>query len=591
MLRVSRLQGLHILPKLWRSDDSSNNGGSNKAVLASDFTTKDLFSKLRTSATNILFYLMGITESVEGENDLQSDISINNNSQLSGNESFEKNLSRFKTLAEEIQALQSIWLLADWDMQTHAMPAKSGDYKAWQMSVLKKKSHEILISNDMFEIVEYLKNEQNYNKLSDIDKALVNEMNKQHDLYKKVPAELIQELSETTAKAHYAWVEAKETNNFGVFEPYLEKIISLKRKMAELVGYENSPYDVLLDQFEPGMTIVKLDKIFNDLKIELPPLIKAIANSPNKLDKSCLNKLIPEDVQLKIAKKVIEHIGFDFSRGRFGLSAHPFSTLMAPNDVGLTTAIYQDLWNTICTPIHEGGHGLYDLGISEDLSKTPLHDGASYGIHESQSRMYEAVVGQSLPFWKYLFPELQKEFPEYFKSITLEQFYKAINYVEPIFIRNQSDEVTYNMHVILRYEIEKDLIEGKLEVKDVAETWNRKMKEYLGIEPPTDTLGVLQDGHWSGGDVGYFPSYALGNLYSIQFYNIAKNQIPELEVEMEKGNMLPLKNWLNENIHKYGKMQTPDEIIQRVTGEPLNIQHFIKYIKEKYGKLYGIEFN
>ena len=441
----------------------------------------------------------------------------------------------------------------------------------------------------MTELIKYLINESVFNKLDEMEKALVKDFYKQNNLYKKVPANLMQELSEVITKASYAWVKAKESNKFDIFEPYLEKMFSLKRKMAEFIGYKHSPYDVLLDQYEPGMNTKFLDKLFNDLKKELPPIINAIKGSSKKLDNSCLKKRMPDNVQFEIAKKVAEYIGFDFSRGRLGVAAHPFSTLMAPNDTGLTTTKYEDIWNPICTPIHEGGHGLYDQGVDENLSKTPLYDGSSTGIHESQSRMYEAIVAQSLPFLKGLFPILQKDYPEHFQDITLEQFYEAVNCVEPIFIRNQSDEVTYNIHVILRYEIEKDVIEGRLQVKDIPKIWNEKMKEYLGIEPQTDALGVLQDGHWSTGDAGYFSSYTLGNLYSVQFYNQAKKEIPNLEDEMAKGNMIPLKNWLNEKIHKCGKMETPSEIALRVTGEELNPKHFINYIKEKYGELYEIK--
>ena len=579
MLKVSRIQNHQsntpkkVLPKTVQKDFAGN------VPLMTGKTIRNLLSSGLQKAEGFMLYLMGVNPNTEPDDIEESKI------EESEDEVFKNKLSTFKGVIEEIQALQSIWYLADWDNQTHAMPAKANEYRAWQMSILKQMIQKVLISDEMSSLLEYLTGEAVFNKLNDIDKAQVKDIHKQNQMYKKVSPEVIQELFETTTVAHSVWAQARDLNKFDLLVPYLEKIVSLKQQIAEMVGYKNSPYEVLLDFYEPGMTTQVLDKLFGELKKDLLPIIQAINKSPKKNDNSYLQRQLSPSAHIEIAKLVSEHVGFDLSRGRIGAAAQPFSNLIAPDDVVLATGTYKDLWNPIGTPIHEAGHGLYNLAIDRNLSKTTLYDCSSYGIHESQARLYEAIIGQGLPFWKSLYPKLQEKFPEYYKSISLEKFYEAINFVEPF---NQVDEVTYNMHAILRYEIERDLIEGRIQVKNLPKIWDKKMKEYFGVVSPEDAHGVLQDGHWSSGDFGYFPSYALGTLYSIQFYNQAKKEIPDLEGEIAKGNMLPLKNWLGEKIHKYGKLQTPDEIIQRVTGKRIEHKQFIDYIKEKYGKLYAI---
>ena len=513
---------------------------------------------------------------------------INWNPQTTVSNPFEKDLFDFKNLLEEMQALKSMEALLDWDLQTN-MPEKASDFRAWQIGFLRKQYHEKLISEKMAKLLTPLREESIFNKLNHFDQTLVKETGKEYDRFKNIPLSLIEEFAETTAKAHHIWVNARATNQFDKFAPTLEKIFSLRRQMAELMGYVGSPYNALLDLYEPEMTTNKLDNLFKNLKGKSLPIIEAINNSPTKLDNSCLNKDFTEAELNEISLEVLQLIGFDLSRGHLSKSAHPFSTIVGENDVRLTTR-YKNFWDSLTTTLHEGGHGLYDQGVDSSLAKTPLFEGTSLGIHESQSRLYEYTLGTGLPFWKYYFPILQRKHPDRLKDITLEDFYKAINRVQPVVIRNEPcDEITYNLHVILRYEIEKDVIEGRLQVKDIPKVWNEKMQKYLGITPKNDSEGCLQDVHWACGDIGYFPSYTLGNLYAAQFYNTMKKEMPNLEEQIAKGDLLSLREWLRNKIHKYGKAQTPSEILERVTGEALNINHFINYIKEKYGNLYGIK--
>jgi carboxypeptidase Taq len=469
------------------------------------------------------------------------------------------------------------------------MPEEGSNTRASLMAYVKKTQHKVLTSAHFHELIEYLQQEENLNKMTEVEKAVLKVIAKDHNKKRKIPERLVEELAETTTKAFSVWVRAKAKNDFNSFAPYLEKIVLLKRQEAECVGHEGSPYNALLDEYETKMTTEKLDKIFTRLKQELVPIIRAIKESSVKIDESFLCKKYDRQKQLDLCRAVLRHLGFDFQKGRLDETEHPFMSGFSPNDGRITTHVYEDkFFDAISSSTHECGHWLYQNGIDSSLYKTPLWDGTSLGIHESQSRLYETIIGQGLPFWKYFFPVLKHTFPEQLGSVTLDDFYKAINIVEPFFIRIQSDELTYQMHIILRYEIEKDLIEGKIKVQDLPTIWNQKMNGYLGIMPENDSKGVLQDVHWSGGGIGYFPTYTLGNLYAAQFYNQAKKEIPDLEERIEKGDMMTLRNWLKEKIHKYGKLETPDEIVKRVTGEELNPDYFIRYIKEKYSKIYGL---
>lgn len=499
---------------------------------------------------------------------------------------FEKNLAEIKKLASRLEALSSLCNLAGWDLDTH-MPKAGDTSRAWQVSEVEELSHEILSSRKMERLLRYFEDEQVHEKLNKVDRSLLRAIKREFDKARKLPPELVRELAETTSMAHNIWEEAKESKDFKKFAPILKKIVELKRKEAEYKGYKDSPYDALINDFERGMTTKELDNLFAELKKELIPIINILSDVKNQPDDSFLKKTYSKNKLLEVSKDILWHIGLSPETTYLDETEHPECVRIGLNDIRIGTNVQiKHLFSVLGSALHEGGHGLYADGIDPKLGNTILHDSSSMGIDESQSRLYETIVGQGLSFWVNYFPKLQEVFPSQLGDVRLEDFYKAINIVKPSLIRTQADEVTYQLHVILRYEIEKDLIEGKLEVEDLPRAWNQKMEEYLGIKPRNDKEGVLQDVHWSCGMFGYFPTYSLGNLYAAQIYNTAKKEIPDLEVTIASGNMKVLRDWLKNKIHKWGDTKDTAEIIKKATGESLNASHYINYLKEKYKRIY-----
>ncbi|WP_373532762.1 carboxypeptidase M32 [Vampirovibrio sp.] len=495
----------------------------------------------------------------------------------------------FQALVNEIHDIQGTQALLGWDLETY-MPEKGGAFRAKQMATLAKISHNLMTSPEMEDHLRHLRQPGVLEKLDTMSQALVREVGRVFDKSKKTPIELLQEMVETTTEAHKIWVEARSNKNFKQFEPVLRKIISLNQRMAEAQGYEESPYDALLDEYEPGLTVKQLDPVFAKLKADIVPLLQAIQQSGHTPETGFINEgFFPVEKQLQFSQMVLREMGFDFEAGRLDLAPHPFSSGSSTMDVRLTTRVDErDVFSALSSSMHEGGHGMYEQGVNPALNRTPLAEGTSLGIHESQSRLWENQVGRSRAFWSHYLPKLQATFPE-LGSVSLEKFYSGINRVRPSFIRVESDEVTYNLHIMVRYEIEKALIEGTMKVNEVPEAWAAKMQDYLGITPAHDAEGALQDIHWSHGSFGYFPTYTLGNLYSAQFFHTAKQQNPALESQISQGNLLALKTWLNQEIHAVGKMESAATIVQRVTGEPLNASYFVDYLWQKYGEIFNIQ--
>jgi carboxypeptidase Taq len=391
-----------------------------------------------------------------------------------------------------------------------------------------------------------------------------------------------------TTVAHQAWGEARAENQFTKFQPFLEKIVDLRRRYAEIFAPYDHVYDPLLDDFEPGLKTADVKAIFNALRPQQVKLIKAI-QSAHQVDNSFLHQPFDEQKQWDFGVEVISKFGYDWNRGRQDKSLHPFTTGFSINDVRITTRVSPDYLNmALFGSMHETGHALYDLGVDQKYERTPLAGGASLAIHESQSRMWENLVGRSLPFWEYFYPRLQEFFPSQLGNISLEKFYKGINRVEPSLIRVEADEATYNLHIMLRLEIEIALMEGTLAVKDLPDAWNSRIHEYLGLTPPNDALGVLQDIHWSGGMIGYFSTYALGNLVSAQLWERINQDIPDLSEQIRQGKFEPLLGWLRENIHCYGSKYEPQELVQRITGSKIDPAPYMRYLTAKFGKIYGL---
>jgi len=406
---------------------------------------------------------------------------------------------------------------------------------------------------------------------------------------KKLPVEFVKELSHICSRAQNVWAEARKKSDFKIFLPYLKRIVELKRKEAKIVGFKKNPYDALLDAYEPYMTTEEVAIIFEDLKKFLVLFLKKIQKSKVKINPKILEGNFPTNKQLDFDKLVAEKIGFDFQAGRLDASTHPFTTGFNSQDVRMTTRYKkEDLLYSLMSTIHESGHAIYEQGILAENFGTPLGESISLGIHESQSRVWENMVGRGKSFWEYFFPKLQEKFPKPFSKIKFIDFYKAINNVVPSLIRTEADEVTYSLHIIMRFEIEKELLDGSVEVEDLPKIWNDKVKEYFGITVPNEALGVLQDVHWSGGMLGYFPTYALGNLYAAQFFQTAVRDIEDLEGKFSKGQFGQFREWLKENIHIHGKMYSAKDLVEKVSGEKLNSKYFEEYIEKKYSEIYNL---
>lgn len=498
----------------------------------------------------------------------------------------------------DIQRITSAASVLSWDQETY-MPSGGGLARADQISTLQGIAHEKLVSSDIQDLLARWINpstgqamETPGDSWDEPSRSLLREVWRDFSRAKKLPSEFVVRLSRECSLAQQVWAEARRQNNFKMFLPHLRTVLSLKREEANYLGYKASPYDALLDIYEPGATIAALNPLFDQLKAGLVPLLKRVMASPVKIDDGVLFRSYDTAKQVEFGRLVLTAMGYDFQRGRLDLSAHPFTTSFHPTDVRVTTRVYEkELPACLFSCIHEGGHGLYDQGLDPRYYGTPLGDSVSLGIHESQSRLWENCVGRSRPFWRFFYPILQQTFPDQLRDVSLDHFYAAINRAKPSLIRVEADELTYNLHIMLRFEIEQDLIEGRTKVEDLPELWKDKMKEYLGIAPDTDAEGVLQDVHWSLGSFGYFPTYTLGNLYAVQFYEQARQELPNLEEQIAQGRLLDLRHWLEQKIHRWGRMFTPDHLAQRVTGKSVSPGPFLAYLEKKFGELYKLTAN
>ncbi|MFO3797589.1 MAG: carboxypeptidase M32, partial [Anaerolineales bacterium] len=404
----------------------------------------------------------------------------------------------------------------------------------------------------------------------------------------RLPPEFVAEFAMTTSRAHEAWVEAKGKSDFSLFRPHLEKIVELTQKYVTFFPPADHPYDILLDNYEPGMKTAEVKEIFDLLRPQQVELIRAITSRP-QVEDGFLHLDYDEQKQWDFGVEVITKFGYDWKRGRQDKSPHPFTTSFSIGDVRITTRFMpKDGVSALFSTMQEAGHALDEQGIDPAYERTPLASGASLAIHESQSRMWENLVGRSLPFWEYFYPRFRELFPAQLGNVDLMTFYKGINKVQPSLIRVEADEATYNLHIMLRLEIEIALLEGTLQVKDLPEYWNAKMQEYLGLTPPNDAQGVLQDIHWSMGSLGYFSTYALGNLVSVQLWEKIQADIPDLPDQIRRGEFGALLSWLRENIHRYGRKYEPQQLVQRITGSKITPEPYLRYLHQKFSAIYGL---
>lgn len=497
-------------------------------------------------------------------------------------------LQLFKELDEKITHLSTISALVGWDQKVMA-PKKGRMLFSKASSTLETEIFKLMVSDEMGELLKELSSPDSMSNLDEVSRARVRERKQFYDKSKAIPAELYQEYAVLTNEANHIWEEARANNDFTHYLPYLERIIEMKRKFAEIVGYSNHPYNALLDEFEPGLTVESLDPLFAELRKVSVELLKKIQNSPNKTPEDIFEQSYCTERQKEFNQYLLPIIGFNMDAGRLDETVHPFAQSMNTGDVRITTRYLENnVRSALFGTIHEAGHGIYEQNINPDFEGTVLRNGTSFGIHESQSRFLENMVGRSKEFWNYFFPTLQTYFPEQLKDISVEQFYRAINTVKPSLIRVEADELTYNLHIMIRYEIEKGLISGELKAKDLPDIWNKMMEDYLGITPDTDSEGVLQDVHWSFGGLGYFPSYTLGNLYAAQILNTIQQEIPNFYQTLENGNFDVVNEWLHTKIHQYGSLLSPNELIVKVTGEELNAKYLADYLTNKYSQIYGL---
>ncbi len=500
----------------------------------------------------------------------------------------ETKLKELKAHLAEINDLESAAALLSWDQNTY-MPPGGAPARARQTATLERLAHEKFTAATIGELLDDLRPYEDDQPYDSDEASLIRVTRCDYERAIKVPPAFVAEFSDHRSASFQAWTEARPANDFGKVQPYLEKTLDLSRRLANFFpGYEHIA-DPLIDFADYGMKAATVRATFAELREQLVPIVQAITAQP-PADDACLQQTFPEAQQWEFGLEVIKRFGYDFERGRQDKAPHPFTTRFSIGDVRITTRIRENnLGEALFGTMHESGHAMYEQGIHADLEGTLLASGTSSGVHESQSRLWENIVGRSRGFWRFFYPRLQEIFPDQLRDVELETFYRAINKVERSPIRTDADEVTYNLHVMLRFDFELRLLEGDLAVRDLPEAWRERFEADLSLTPPDDRDGVLQDIHWYSGVIGgAFQGYTLGNILSAQFFEHATQSHPEIGSEIEAGKFDTLHNWLKDNIYQHGRKYTPSELIERVTGGPLDIEPYIRYLKDKYGELYEV---
>jgi carboxypeptidase Taq len=491
--------------------------------------------------------------------------------------------ARYAELRERLAQLWDVVKLtglAGWDQQTMMPPAGAG-VRAHLLATGSKLVHDLLVAPELGELLGELGPYEESLDYDSDEASLIRWTRRDREKELRVPAELREEQSRAAAEAFPVWVEARRNDDFELFRPYLERNVELRRRYAECFEVDE-PYDALLDDFEPGMKTEEVRVVFDRLKEGLVPLIAEA--SAQEIDDSMLQGHFPIEAQKELEVVLLERFGFREGSWRLDPVEHPFAASMGTSDIRMTTN-YSEREFSVFAPLHEGGHALYEHNVDPALERTPLCRGVSLALHESQSRMFENLVGRSLQFWRWGYPHVQRLFPEQFGRVELEDFHRAINKVQPSLIRIEADEATYSLHIVLRFELEQELIEGSVAVGDLPRVWNERMDEYLGVEVPSDARGVLQDVHWSRGTLGYFPTYALGNVISVQIWEKVLEDVPDLHDHFEQGDLTPLTGWLRERLWRHGRKFTPQETLERVVGGGLDPEPYLRYLNGKLGAL------
>jgi len=504
--------------------------------------------------------------------------------------------SSYKNLmnkAKDLSIFQSTESIVNWDMET-MMPPKAIKLRSQQLALLSRIEHKMSTDPKIGALLEEIMRHPEYDRLDNVQKRNVHLIKKQYDEQTKLPEELVAETAKQQAITIDIWKKAKAAKNFSMFKPELEKLVELKQKAAEILMEAKktaTPYDALIDIFEPEMTAKEITKVFDELREGLTSLLKKCEASSKQPDVSFLKQKVPIDVQRKIAKALAEFVGYDVASkeagGRIDETEHPFTTGYY-DDVRITTHYYENTFaSSIFSVLHEAGHAIYDQNLKQEWMYQPVGTSCSHGFHESQSRFVENIIGRSYEFWSYFLPRLKELTGKALMDVYLDRFVHAVNQVKRSKVRVEADEVTYCLHIIIRFNIERDLFAGKIMVKELPEIWNQSYTDYLGVKIENDSEGVMQDTHWASGSYGYFPSYALGNIYSGQILATMEKELPNWRKQIEKGNLSPVKNWLIKKVHSYGDLYDPPELIRKITGKELNVKPYLSYLNQKYSKLYG----
>jgi len=490
-----------------------------------------------------------------------------------------KTTEKLHLRSAELTNLNNILALLQWDQEV-MMPAGATNGRALQFSLLSTIVHKKISDPILGEILQELT--ENVDELSSADQALVRVLRREYDKNIKLPENFVADFAKLTSEALPVWIKARRQNDFGLFLPLLERVITMCRQKTDFLGFNDHPYDALLDLYEEGLTVNDLDALFGSLQKELSQMLQQKASQEKTVPENLAHiKPMQLQDQVRCSEKLLAEIGYDFNRGRQDISAHPFTTSLGHNDRRITNRFRPDSLEFIFSALHEGGHALYEQNIAAEHAETPLDEGVSLGIHESQSRLWENIIGRSRLFWDKYYPLLQEFLPHQFKDIHLDDFVHYINRVHPGMIRVEADEVSYNLHVLIRFELEKGLIEGTITAADLPTLWNEKYNNYLGVKVDSDADGVLQDIHWAHGSFGYFPTYTIGNLAAAQIWNTYCQFDSDFKQTLQQGKLYKIRKWLTENIYCHGAFYPPAELLQRVCGEALNSKYFINYLNNK----------
>jgi len=491
-------------------------------------------------------------------------------------------------LVQQIDDLRSLSNLAEWDQNTQ-LPNGAGETRGNQMATIQGVLHDRRTDPRLGHLLDQLDEVVKGQQYTDADRGLVRESRRMYEHSAKLPRALVEEMARVSSGSFEAWRRARERNDFASFAPWLSRMVKLQREIADHFGYDETRYDALLDLYEPTMTVSKLDRLFAPVREVGANLLQRIQDSGHTVDDTCLAGDFDPEKQVALSRQLLVGMGYDFSRGVIAISPHPFTSgISSPFDVRLT--VHPDrrcIQASVMAAIHEGGHALYEQGSAESLARTLIAGGASMGVHESQSRLWENAIGRSEAFWRGQYTAVREAFPQHFANVDAAIFARALNRVRPSLIRIEADEVTYNLHIIVRYELEKELINGKIAIESLPRLWNAKYREYLGIEPASDSEGVLQDIHWSGG-FGYFPSYTLGNLYGAQIYAALRKQFSDFDERLAGGDTAFILNWLRDNMYSVASVYQPEDLMKRVTGASPDPQFFVRYLTGKFEGIYGL---